>query len=108
MSEGKAFSEEFEERQAQREAELRARQEELAKCGLDGPYKIEQGGGLFGGFMSPSLFEYALCVGIEGEWPGCGAMIKLGDAMERPGQQPVERGVNLHCAFHYTFWKEPT
>lgn len=63
----------------------------LAQANLDGPIEVRGGDGVLG--MLVGCTQVAVCT-------ICGALVLLGDPMERPGQSPVERGVYLHTTWH--------
>lgn len=95
------FNKRYERERAEREARENDFRVRLAEIGFDGPHKIEQADALMGIFGKRDIV-YAICIGPpDKSWRGCGAMVRLDDAMERDGGlPPIERGINLHSAFH--------
>lgn len=85
-----------EERIAERKAAEENLRRQLAEVDLDGPYKITQSGGMFGGFdmFAAGDILYAICF-------KCGSMVRLNDPEEtEPDKVPIERSVRLHTEWH--------
>ena len=83
------------ERIAQRQAAEDTLRAQLAALQLDGPYSFSRGfdpvSVMFGG---AGRDRFAICL-------RCGAMVVLDDPEERgPGEQPIERSVRIHTAWH--------
>lgn len=84
-----------EERAAEREEAERQLRNALATCHLDGPFAFPQAfdplTAVFGAGGIRDKFAVCLL---------CGAMVVLNDPEERTDGPPVERGVQLHVAWH--------
>lgn len=66
--------------------------EKIRAHGFDGPVELPAGDPI--SMMFGGAHNYVVCL-------GCGAAVFLNDPMERPeSEEPIERGIFLHYAFH--------